>query len=48
MEYYPSVKDNDSMKIAGKRVEVEKKIIYNEATQSQKDKRGIFSLISRY
>ena len=46
MEYYSAVKNNDIMKLAGKWMELEKKIILSEVTQTQKDMHGIYSLIS--
>ena len=48
MEYYSAVKNNDIMKFAGKWMELEKKIILSEVTKTQKDKHGIYSLISGY
>jgi hypothetical protein len=47
IEYYSAIKNKDIMKFAGKWIELEK-IILNEVTQTQKDKHGIYSLISRY
>ena len=43
MEYYSAVKSNDVMKFAGKWMALEKK---SEVSQTQKDKHGIYSLIS--
>ena len=48
MEYYSAVKNIDTLKFSGKWMELEKKIILNEVTQIQKDKYGMYSLISRY
>lgn len=36
------------MKFASKLMELEKKITLNEMTQSQKDKQGMYSLLSGY
>lgn len=47
MEYYSAEKDNDSMKFAGKWMELEN-IILSEITQTQKDKHGMYSLINGY
>ena len=41
-----AVKNNDIMKFAGKWMELEKKIILNEVTQTQKDKHGMYSFVS--
>ena len=41
-----AVKNNDIMKFAGKWVELEKKIILNEVTQTQKDEHGMYSFVS--
>ena len=46
MEYY-SASNNDFMKFAGKWMKLEN-IILSEATQSQKNTRGMHSLISGY
>ena len=43
-----AVKNNDIMKFAGKWVELEKKIILNEVTQTQKDEHGMYSFVSGY
>jgi hypothetical protein len=43
MEYYLAVKN---MKFAGKQMELEKKIILSEVTQTQKDKHGMHSFIN--
>ena len=45
MEYYPVIKNNDIVKFSGKWMELEK-IILSEVTQTQKDKHGMYSLIS--
>ena len=45
MEYYLAIKNNDIMKFAGKWMELEK-IILSEVTQTQKDKHGMYLLIS--
>lgn len=42
MGYYPAIQNNDIMKFAGEW------IIQSEVTQTQKDKLGTHSLISRY
>ena len=47
MEFYSVVKINDIMKISGKWIELEK-TIQTEVTETQKDKHGTHSLISRY
>jgi hypothetical protein len=47
MEYYPSIKNNDFMKFAGKWMELEN-IILSEVTQTPKNTHGMYSLISRY
>lgn len=47
MEYYSVIKNNDMMKSAGKWMELGK-IILSEVTKTQKDKHGMFSLISGY
>ena len=44
-EYYSAVKKK-IRKFAGKWMELEKKIILSEVTQTQKDKHGMYSLIS--
>jgi hypothetical protein len=46
MEYYSAVKNNDIMKFSGKWMELEKKIILNDITQTYKDKYVMCSLIS--
>ena len=43
-----SCKNNDLMKFAVKWMELEKKIILSEETQTQKDKHSVYSLISEY
>ena len=43
MEYYLAVKN---MKFSGKQMELGKKIILSEVTQTQKDKHGMHSLIN--
>ena len=45
MEYYSAIKNNEITKFAGKCMELEK-IILSEVTQTQKDKHGMYSLIS--
>ena len=45
MKYYSAIKNNDIMKFAGKWMELEK-IILSEVIQTQKDKAGIYSLVS--
>jgi hypothetical protein len=47
MEYYSAIKNNEITKFAGKCMELEK-IILSEVTQTQKDKHGMYSLISGY
>jgi hypothetical protein len=47
MEYYAAVKNNDFMKFAGKWMGLEN-IILSEATQTQKNTHGMYSLISQY
>jgi hypothetical protein len=47
MEYYSAIKNNDFRKLAGKWAELEN-IILSEATQSQKNTYGMYSLISGY
>jgi hypothetical protein len=47
INYYSAIKNNDIMKFAGKWMELEK-IILSEVTQTQKDKHGMYSLISGY
>ena len=48
MEYYSVVKNNNIRKFASKWMELEKKIILSEVTQTQKDKHDMFSFISDY
>jgi hypothetical protein len=48
MEYYSAVKKNHIMKLAGKQMDVEKKIILSEVTLTQKDKYGMYPLICGY
>jgi hypothetical protein len=46
MEYYDiAIKNNDIMKFSGKWMELEN-IILSEVTQTQKDKHGMYSLVS--
>ena len=45
MEYYSAAKYNDIMKFAGKYMELEKKNILSEVTQTQKDKQNMYSVI---
>ena len=47
VEYYSAIKINDFMKFLGKWMDLEN-IILSEATQSQKNTHGIYSLISGY
>ena len=47
MKYYSAIKNNDFMKFGGKWMDLEN-IILSEVTQSQKNTRGIYSLISEY
>ena len=47
MDYYSAIKNNDFMKFAGKRMELEN-IILSEVTQTPKDMHGMYSLISGY
>ena len=47
MDYFLVVKSNDILKFAGKLMKLEK-IILSEATQTQKDNHGMYSLISGY
>ena len=42
------LKKNDHMKFEGKWMELEKKIILSEVTQTKKDKHGVYSLIGGY
>jgi hypothetical protein len=46
-EYYLAIQNNNIMKFAGKRVELEN-IILREVIQTQKDKHGMYSLIRGY
>lgn len=43
--YYSSVKENENIKISGKGIEPEAKIILNEVTKTQKDKHSMYSCI---
>jgi hypothetical protein len=47
MEYYPAIKNNDFMKFLGKWMEIEN-ITLSELTLSQKNRHGMYSLISGY
>jgi hypothetical protein len=47
MEYYSAIKNNDFLKFTGKLMELEN-INLSEVTQSQKNKHGMYSLISGY
>jgi hypothetical protein len=47
MEYYPAIKNEDILNFTGKWMDLEN-IILSEVTQTQKDMRGIYSLISGY
>jgi hypothetical protein len=46
MEYYSAIKNKDIMSFAGKWKKLEN--ILNEVTQTQKDMRGMYPLISGY
>ena len=48
MNYYSAVKNKIMMKYSDKWMELEKKMILSEVTQTQKDKHGRYSLISGY
>ena len=47
MEYYSAIKNEDILSFSGKWMELEN-IILIEVTQTQKDMRGMYSLISGY
>ena len=47
MKYYSAIKNKDIMSFAGKWMELEN-IILSEATYTQKDMNGMYSLISGY
>ena len=47
MDYYSTIKKNESIKFTGKWMELEN-IILNEVTQPQKNTHGMYSLISGY
>ena len=47
MEYYSTIKNKKIMSFSGKWMEPEY-IILNEVTQTQKDKHGMYSLVSGY
>ena len=47
VEYYSAVKMEDILNFAGKWMELEN-IILSEATQTQKDMHGMYSLVSGY
>ena len=47
VEYYSGIKNEDILSFAGKWMDLEN-IILSEVTQTQKDMRGMYSLISRY
>ena len=47
MEYYSAIKNEDNPSFAGKWMELEN-IILNVVTQTQKDIRGMYLLISGY
>jgi hypothetical protein len=47
MEYYSAIKNNELMKFLGKWMHLED-IILSEVTQSQNNKHGMHSLLSRY
>jgi hypothetical protein len=47
MEYYSAIKNEDITNFAGKWKELEN-IILNEVTQTQKERYGMYSLISEY
>ena len=47
MEYYTAEKNNDTLKFAGKWIDLEN-IILNEVTQTQNEKYNMYSLISGF
>ena len=47
MEYSSAIKNNDFVKFLGKWMELEN-IIPNEVTHSQKNRHGMYSVISEY
>jgi hypothetical protein len=47
MEYYSAIKNDDFMKYAGKRMDLEN-IILSEETQLQKNRHGMYSLLSGF
>jgi hypothetical protein len=47
MEYYTQVKNNDTIKISGRWMQLQN-VILNEVTQTQKDKYGMYSVIIEY
>jgi hypothetical protein len=47
MKYYSAIKNEDILDFAGKWMELENTIL-SEATQTQKDMHGMYSLISEY
>ena len=47
IEYYPAIRNNESIKFLGKWLELEN-IILSEVTQSQKSTHVMYSLISDY
>jgi hypothetical protein len=47
MEYYSIIKNEDIMNFAGKCMELEN-IILSEVAQTQREKDGMYSLISEY
>ena len=48
MDYYSAIKNSDITKFIGKWMELYHIIILIEITQTQKDKHGMYSLISGY
>ena len=48
MEYYTVVKNNDILAFSGKWMDLEKKNISREVTQTQRDKYNMSSLISEF
>ena len=47
MEYYSTIKNKDIMNFTGKWIELEN-VILREVAQTQKDRHGIYSVISEY
>lgn len=48
MEYYKAMKNNNFMKFTGNWMELEKKIILSQVTQTHKDEYDMYVIISRY